>query len=59
MLPSIRPAVIGQGVSNVIISDSLAIIGRQQVAPYGITVGIGYGFSGSAQCVTGGVDVLF
>ena len=58
MLPGIRPCTIIGHVTNGIAADGIAVVSRQQVAPVGITVGIGLGALRGSQ-VSGGVGVFF
>ena len=41
MLPrELHPVAIGQRVADLVIGDGLPIVGREQVAPHGVAVGI-------------------
>ena len=57
MLPGIRPGSVIGHVTNGIAADGIAVVSRQQVAPVGITVGIGLGALRGSQG-SGGVGVF-
>ena len=57
MLPSVRPEAVIQRIADSIIGDGLTVVGSEQVAPVGITVGIVDGIQKVSQR-TGGIGVL-
>lgn len=56
-LPNVDIGAIKQHVANGITGNSLAIVASQQIAPCGITIGIGDGINNSIQC-SSGVSIL-
>ena len=57
MLPGVSPCAVRQGVANIVVGDGNTIVGRQQVAPAFVTVGVAHGIGGFAQ-VACGVGIL-
>ena len=57
-LPAHRPAAVAQGVAYAVIAYGLAVVCRQQVAPFSIAVGVGSGRSAAADCAAARAGVL-